>query len=173
MMLTQNQNDYDYIEITSKHLKVSEIIDIVRDPTAGGISCFVGTTRDSFDGKTVLSLEYEAYEKMAMKVLERLASEARSSHEGIVKIAIFHRLGEVPVAEPSVVIAVSSVHRKPAISATEYLIDNLKASCPIWKKEVYKQADSQWKANSSWKHTPYTQTPDPSSVTRRLPSQNA
>lgn len=94
-------------------------------------------------GKKVVQLEYEAYEPMAKKVLLDIIQKARSKWS-LKHIAIYHRTGTVPVGEVSVVIAASSAHREDSIHATEYLIDELKATCPIWKREVYEDG-SVWK----------------------------
>lgn len=100
----------------------------------GAISVFIGTTRNSFEEKKVIMLKYECYEEMALSEMRKLCHEARQKYPKIGKIAITHRIGEVPVTEKSVVIVTSSVHRKEAIHATEFLIDRLKATVPIWKK---------------------------------------
>lgn len=103
----------------------------------GAISIFIGTTRDSFDEKKVKRLEYECYQEMALSEMRKLCHEARRKYDQLGKIAITHRIGEVPVTEKSVVIVTSSPHRKEAINATEFLIDRLKSTVPIWKKVVY------------------------------------
>lgn len=136
-----------HVELTNEHLSVERAIALVKSPGAGAISTFIGTTRDHFQGKPVLKLEYEAYHDLAMKYLHQLAKEAYEKYNQIHGIAIYHRLGEVPVEEASVVIAVSAAHRKPALDAVEYLIDELKVRCPIWKKEVYGDGNSTWKQN--------------------------
>jgi molybdopterin synthase catalytic subunit len=101
--------------VTHSPLDVSALTSWVTSPAAGAISVFAGTTRESFEGKRVLSLEYEAYEPMARAEIEKLCVAARVKWPGICGIAIHHRLGSVPVGETSVVIAVSSPHRKDAI----------------------------------------------------------
>ncbi|KAI8391072.1 Molybdopterin biosynthesis MoaE [Radiomyces spectabilis] len=122
----------------------------VADDGAGAISTFSGTTRDHFQGKVVLRLEYEAYEAMVIKILHDLIKEARSKWN-VMHIAVYHRTGLVPVGETSVVVACSSAHRADAIHSAEYLIDELKARCPIWKKEVYEDG-SVWKGACDNKH---------------------
>ena len=107
---------------------------------------FVGTTRDSFGGKSVIKLEYEAYEEMAIKELETICENIRGLW-AVNKIAIIHRLGEVPIGEIGVAIAVSSTHRNNAIKSVEFAIDNLKTSVPIWKKEFYGDGTYLWKEN--------------------------
>lgn len=93
--------------------------------------------------KHVVELEYEAYVPMAEKVLFEIIQASRQKWD-LKHVAIYHRIGSVPVGQVSVVIAVSSKHRGDAIHATEYLIDTLKEQCPIWKREVYKDG-SVWK----------------------------
>lgn len=87
----------------------------VRDDRAGAVSTFVGTTRGTFDGKVVVRLEYEAYEAMAYKQLAALCHTVRVKHPDVLHMAVHHRLGVVAVGEASVVIAVSSAHRRDAI----------------------------------------------------------
>lgn len=91
-------------------------------------------------------MEYEAYEPMALKEMNNICSKIRSQWK-VHHIAIYHRLGEVPVSEASIVIAISSPHREESLKAVEYAINSLKASVPIWKKEVYDTQESQWKEN--------------------------
>mmetsp|Transcript_52244 Transcript_52244/g.128185 ORF Transcript_52244/g.128185 Transcript_52244/m.128185 type:complete len:149 (-) Transcript_52244:121-567(-) len=141
--------DDDLVRIGVDPLSVVEATDFVSSPKAGGISTFIGTTRDTFEGKNVVRLEYEAYESMAIAELESLCSAVRSKWE-VMRIAVFHRLGVVPVSEASVIIAVSSAHRKDCIDACHFAIDELKARVPIWKKEVYEDG-SNWKQNAEFK----------------------
>ena len=88
---------------------------------------------------------------MAIKEMKNLCAKVRSQWE-VDRIAIFHRLGEVPVSEASVVIAISSAHRKESLEAVSNAIDMLKASVPIWKKEIYAKEEAKWKENKecSW-----------------------
>ncbi|OSX71731.1 hypothetical protein BU14_0505s0011 [Porphyra umbilicalis] len=118
----------------------------VRDDRAGAVSTFVGTTRGTFQGKVVVRLEYEAYEAMAIKQLSALCATVRAKHPAVLHMAVHHRLGVVDVGQASVVISVSSPHRREAIEACHFAIDELKATVPIWKREVYADG-STWKAN--------------------------
>ena len=93
--------------------------------------------------KTVIQLEYESYIPMAEKVLSNIIYEARTKW-ALTKVAIYHRIGTVPVGETSVIIAASSIHRKESLHAVEWLINRLKEKAPIWKKEVYSDG-SIWK----------------------------
>lgn len=141
----------DYIEITDEILDVNEISQMVTDPSCGAISIFVGITRDNFDGKKVLRLEYEAYKPMAKKKMKEMCDSIRKQWE-IHSIAMIHRINVVPISEASIVIAISSPHRKESLQAVEYAIDTLKATVPIWKKEIYADESSSWKENKecSW-----------------------
>ena len=105
----------DLVELTQEPLDVGAISASVTAPSTGATSLFVGTTRDNFDGKEVVRLEYEAYEAMARKQLLAVCRELRSKWEDLHSIAIHHRLGLVEVKQASVVIAISSPHRKDAI----------------------------------------------------------
>ncbi|CAK9808851.1 Molybdopterin synthase catalytic subunit [Anthophora plagiata] len=136
----------DVVKLQQEELNFGEIIDLVTSPNCGAISNFIGTTRDNFDNKKVLKLEYEAYEPMAYKEMNNICSKIRSQWN-VHHIAIYHRLGEVPVSKASVMIAISSPHREESLKAVEYAINALKASVPIWKKEVYNTQDAQWKEN--------------------------
>ncbi|CAB3981281.1 molybdopterin synthase catalytic subunit-like [Paramuricea clavata] len=137
----------DFIKITENAISIEETSSLVGSPSAGATSIFVGTTRDSFKGKRVIKLEYEAYVPMAEKELAKICRDIRKKWN-VVKIAIIHRIGLVPISEASVVIAISSVHRKDSLEAVQYCIDTLKATVPIWKKEVYDDGHSAWKENS-------------------------
>lgn len=120
----------------------------VRSPHSGAVATFAGTTRNTFNGKPVVELRYEAYVPMALRRLHFVCSSARSLWS-LDKIAVAHRTGPVPVAETSVFVAVSAVHRAEAMDACKYIIDELKASVPIWKKEVYSNGEV-WKENSEF-----------------------
>ncbi|XP_043272710.1 molybdopterin synthase catalytic subunit [Venturia canescens] len=141
----------DVAKLHREKLQVEDIIDSVVSPSCGAISTFIGTTRNNFDNKKVLQLEYEAYDSMATKEMAKICKEVRSRW-AVKHIAIHHRLGRVPISEASVVIAVSSPHRQESLKAVEYIIDNLKAKVPIWKKEIYENDEPQWKENKecSW-----------------------
>ena len=134
------------VEITPSKINLNEVAESVGDDGSGATSLFVGTTRDNFKGKFVKRLEYEAYESMAIKEVKRVIVEARKKWN-LFHVAVHHRTGVVPVRETSIVIAVSSAHRKDSLEAVQYLIDTIKATVPIWKKEVYSDGTS-WKENA-------------------------
>ncbi|OWM69117.1 molybdopterin synthase catalytic subunit [Punica granatum] len=142
--------DRTLVEILEEHspIDVAKYMKYVGSPQAGAIATFSGTTRDMFEGKTVLELRYEAYVPMAIRQIKNLCESARSSWN-LISMAVAHRLGPVPVRETSVFVAVSSVHRVDSLEACKFLIDELKASVPIWKKEVYTNGEI-WKENSEF-----------------------
>jgi molybdopterin synthase catalytic subunit len=123
----------DTIILTSDKLSVDSAINMVQVNNAGGISMFIGTTRDHFDGKRVLQLEYECYRPMAEKEMRKICQVIRQKWK-VERIALLHRLGVVPVGEASVIAVISSIHRKEALEAVSFAIDSLKTSVPIWKK---------------------------------------
>jgi molybdopterin synthase catalytic subunit len=116
---------------------VERLLRAVRDPGAGAVVVFVGTTRNENAGRRVVRLEYEAYTQMAISEMRGLAAEARRRWP-LRKIAIAHRTGLVPVAQASVGIAVSAGHRGEAFAACHWLIDRLKEIVPIWKREHFR-----------------------------------
>lgn len=109
----------------------------------GAIVQFLGTTRDHHEGRRVLRLEYEAYERMALEALGRLEREA-CSRFGVATCDVVARLGVVPPAEASVVVTIASAHRGAAFDACRWVMDELKATVPIWKKEFFADGDADW-----------------------------
>ena len=147
-----NNNDgRNHLKIVSSKLSSLEYLchEVVADPRAGAISTFSGVTRNEFEGKDVLHLEYECYIPMALSVLSELCETIRSKWNDILHIAIEHRIGLVPVKETSVIIAISSAHRKDGLEAVHWAIDNLKANVPIWKKETYISDDDNNNNNNN------------------------
>jgi molybdopterin synthase catalytic subunit len=119
----------------------------VRVPAAGAVVVFVGTARDETRGRKVVSLFYEAYAAMAETRLLEICEEARAKH-GALRVALRHRIGECPVGEAGVVIAASAAHRAEAFDACRAVIEEIKKSAPLWKKEPY-AAGSSWVGQGS------------------------
>ncbi len=124
------------IVITHDELNPGEVVSHVESPAAGAIATFVGTTRDNTAGRRVLLLEYEAYRPMADQQLQRVADEMRDRWD-LTGVAIHHRLGRLEIGEASLIVAVSSAHRKEAFEACAFSIDRIKRIVPIWKKEFF------------------------------------
>jgi molybdopterin synthase catalytic subunit len=123
-------------------LDLNEAYQYLQAPDAGGIDLFVGTVRDHAQGKKVVKLVFEAYAPMALKEMQKIA-EAAQQQWPIEKLVMLHAVGEKLVGEPVVIIGVASAHREAAFSACRFLIDQLKKTVPIWKKEFYED-NSVW-----------------------------
>jgi molybdopterin synthase catalytic subunit len=130
-------------ELVHGPLDVPRLLAEASRPDCGAIAVFLGTTRDHHEGRRVLRLEYEAYESMAIAALEGLEREALAGHE-ISRCRIVHRLGAVPLAEPSVAVVVSAAHRAAAFDACRWVVDELKRRVPIWKKEFFAEGGAAW-----------------------------
>ncbi|XP_026864003.1 molybdopterin synthase catalytic subunit [Electrophorus electricus] len=141
----------DLIKLTTDKLSIDTVSDSVTCSSCGAVSLFLGTTRDHFEGKTVVQLEYEAYVPMAESELRKICADIRATWPTVRHICIHHRLGVVPITETSVIIAVSSPHRHDSLEAVKYCIDTLKATVPIWKKEIYESEEPCWKENKECK----------------------
>lgn len=108
----------------------------IKSGADGAVCVFDGIVRDNTRGRSTLYLDYEAYEEMALKQMRLLRVEA-IEHFGVREVAIVHRLGRIPVGETSVFIAVASAHRGAAFDACRWVIDTLKKTVPIWKREQF------------------------------------
>ena len=135
----------DWIELSAEAIEAGPAVEFVSTPSAGGIDVFLGTTRAErrADGRQLVALDYEAYAPMALKRMRELAAEAQRRWP-VVRLAMLHRTGRVGLAEPSVIIAVSTPHRADAFEACRWLIDALKADVPIWKQEVWDDGAGTW-----------------------------
>jgi molybdopterin converting factor subunit 1 len=125
-----------WVRVSAGPLLLEELAARVRDSRAGAVVTFCGVTRE------VERLEYDAYVQMAEKRMTAIASEALDKH-GLCAVALEHRVGEVPLTMPSVIVAVSAPHREEAFAGAREIIDRVKAEAPIWKKEV-EGGDGRW-----------------------------
>lgn len=130
-------------ELTRSPIDVAALEREARRPDCGALALFLGTTRDHHQGRRVVRLAYEAYERMAVPALERIEQEAVRRF-GAVSCRIVHRLGEVPVAEASVAVVVAAAHRAAAFDACRWAMDELKRHAPIWKQEHYQDGAPEW-----------------------------
>lgn len=135
-----------YIELTPHDLDSRALTDFVRSPSAGATVLFIGTTRDSFNNEPVSSLAYTSYTPLAINTLYKIASSILEKHK-CTKIAISHKLGECPISEESIVIAVSAPHRKAAWLAGEEALEMTKERAEIWKLERFEGGEGVWRAN--------------------------
>jgi MoaE-MoaD fusion protein len=121
-----------HVRVTEEPLALDPLLTLVRDPRAGAVVTFMGVTRE------VQLLEYEAYAEMAERQMAEIVADAIERH-GLCAAAAEHRVGTVPLAEPSVAVAVSAPHRGEAFAGAREIIDRIKSEAPIWKKE-----EGQW-----------------------------
>ena len=126
--------------ISENPLDVGVVYRQASSGSAGAVDVFIGTVRDVTKGKKVLRLEYEAYQSMAIKEMHKIASETLTKWP-VRNIVIHHRVGTLEIGDPAVVIAVSTPHRHDSFDACRYVIDTLKQSVPIWKKEVFEDGE--------------------------------
>lgn len=116
-------------------------------PDSGAIAVFLGTTRDHHHGRRVTGLTYEAYEPMALGMLEAL-ERVTCERFAATSCHIVHRLGQVPPAEASVAVIVTAHHREAAFDACRWAMDELKRSAPIWKRETFADGGDEWVAGT-------------------------
>lgn len=131
------------IELTTTAIDTAKALAAVTSPNCGAVVLFLGTTRRWTEGKETTELAYECYEEMARSELTKLEASARERWP-VENCLLVHRLGVVPIAEASVLVAVSSPHRDAAFEAAKFLIDTLKKDVPIWKKEHWADGTSDW-----------------------------
>ncbi len=132
----------DFFELTTDPIDITAVARRVVPPESGATVTLDGYVRQFTKGRETLYLEYEAYEPMAIKEMQKLCDAAKEQFE-ISNIGIVHRLGKLEIGETSVVISVAAPHRESAFAACEWLIRELKRTVPIWKKEVYADGE-EW-----------------------------
>jgi molybdopterin synthase catalytic subunit len=123
------------ISITRERLDRDALVAAVSHASVGGIVVFEGVVRDNARGKQVRYLEYDVYPEMAVQQIGEIVAEAQKRW-GVERVAVAHRVGRLEIGEASVIIVVASPHRAEAFEACRYIIDTLKTTVPIWKKEV-------------------------------------
>jgi molybdopterin synthase catalytic subunit len=128
-----------HAEVTAEPLDPEALRRLVADPSTGATVVFLGTTRE------VPTLEYEAYEDMALEQIQRLAEAVVQQH-GLAAVAVAHRVGTVELMEPSIVIAASAGHREEAFAGARALLDAIKSQAPIWKQEHPGDGPPEWVA---------------------------
>jgi molybdopterin synthase catalytic subunit len=133
-----------WVQVTEDELRVESLVAWVTDPACGAVNLFCGTVRDHSEGRPgVTCLEYEAHPDQVEPRLVLVAEAALARWPGLGRVALHHRVGTLTVGETSVVVAVSAPHRKEAFAASSWCIDTLKATVPIWKREV-------WEGGAGW-----------------------
>ena len=131
------------IEITRSAIDSGGILARLNSRAAGAVCLFLGTVREMTAGRRTIALEYEAYPEMAERKLAELEAEARARWP-ILEVVIVHRVGRLELGEASVAVGVNSPHRADAFEACRWLIDTLKQTVPIWKKEEWSDGTEEW-----------------------------
>jgi molybdopterin synthase catalytic subunit len=136
------------IAIRDTELSVDEVRSAITDPAAGGIALFLGAVRDNDPGeggedRGVTGLGYSAHPS-AEAELRRVAEEIAAKHEGVIALAAVHRVGELAIGDLAVVVGVACGHRAQAFGACHALIDELKATVPIWKHQRFTDGSAEW-----------------------------
>jgi len=131
------------IAIRDTALSVDEVRSAIADPAAGGEVLFVGTVRDNDDERDVTGLSYSAHPS-AEKELRRVAEEIAVKYPDAIGIAAVHRIGDLAIGDLAVVVGVSCAHRAEAFHACHALIDELKATVPIWKHQRFTDGRDEW-----------------------------
>jgi molybdopterin converting factor subunit 1 len=124
-----------YQLIKERPLSLADVVAAVAHPGAGGIDIFVGNVRDRSRGHDIARLEYEAYEPMALRVMQQIGAAVEAETPG-ARVAIHHRLGVLQIGDSAVIVAASAPHRAEAFAACRAAIERLKQDVPIWKREV-------------------------------------
>jgi molybdopterin synthase catalytic subunit len=146
-------NTKDSLAITLASLSIDEIYRLAEDSANGAIVVMSGTVRDRTDGRSVKSLEYQAYEPMAILVFRQIAAQIRQRWQDVNRVVIHHRIGHLHIGEISVLVAVGCPHRREAFEACRYAIDTLKHNAPIWKKEHFQDGSSTWVSIGACEHS--------------------
>ena len=130
-------------DLSSVALDPNALREAFDDPASGAYTSFEGRVRDHNEGRRVLRLEYQAYAPLAVAEGERIVEEARARF-AVARIACVHRVGELAIGDVAVWIGAGAAHRDAAFAACRYVIDEVKARVPIWKKEHYTDGSSGW-----------------------------
>ena len=131
------------LSITREPIDYSALTESVRSNRCGAVVLFLGTVREITGGKKTASLEYEAYEEMAMTELHRLVDLARKKWP-VEKVSLAHRVGHLNLGEIAIGIALSTPHRREGFEAARFLMDRIKETVPIWKKENWVDGTADW-----------------------------
>ena len=130
--------------LTSAPIDISALISAASSPASGAVTLFLGNVRqDIIEAQPVTALHYEAYEQMALKLLEAIRSEAVEKF-GLNACQIVHRLGQVELTESSIAVLTAAAHRQPTLEAASWIMDQLKRRAPIWKKDIF-EGGSRWR----------------------------
>ena len=140
---TEAEPTTSLFRVTYEPMVADDLVRLVRRDEAGAITLFYGDVRNHSEGRSVERLEYEAHESMALRKLREVAEETKRRFPEISEIGAWHRIGTLEIGETSLLVAVSSPHRKDAFEACHWAVDRIKEVVPVWKKE-------HWTGGSAW-----------------------
>ncbi len=132
----------DIFEITRAPIAKADLEARLLTGAAGAVVTFDGVVREQTKGRRVVTLQYEAYDPMAVKEMRKVGEEIRTRWPDVLNIGIVHRFGELQITESSIVIVITSPHRRVAFEACHYAIDRVKQTVPIWKKEIFADGEA-------------------------------
>ena len=133
----------DLYRMQDEVIKADALHDVVLADFDGAVTSFAGTVRDNTKGRGTSYLVYDAYKEMAEKKMKEIGDEVKEKWE-VDSVGMLHRVGKLEIGEISVLIAISSPHRRASLEACHYAIDRLKETVPIWKKEVWSDGGEAW-----------------------------
>jgi len=136
-------SEFTNVELTHEVIDYEALTKSVRRNDCGAVVLFLGTVRDLTGDRQTTALEYEAYPEMAISQIRQLIDQTRDRWP-IRQCGVIHRLGHLDPGETAVAIAVSSPHRREAFEAAQHLMNEIKKSVPIWKKEEYADGKTEW-----------------------------
>ncbi len=140
------ENSIPDVYIGDDWFNTADVINSYKDETCGAVDLFLGIPRSAPEDGDIKELHYEAYISMAEKIIKEIIKEAKEKF-GIKHAIVHHRIGVVPVLTPSFLVCVWGGHRQEVFTACRYIVDEVKARAPIWKKEVFKAGQEKWKEN--------------------------
>jgi molybdopterin synthase catalytic subunit len=138
-------------------MNAEELVKLVQRPEAGAVTLFYGDVRNHNEGRSVERLEYEAHESMALRKMREVAAETRQRFPEVCEVGVWHRIGTLEIGETSLLVAVSSPHRKDAFEACHWCVDRIKEVVPVWKKE-------HWADGAAWVEGHTVQAPQGSAI---------
>jgi molybdopterin synthase catalytic subunit len=131
------------VELCREPIQVDTVLAELDDPGSGAVILFLGRVRDHHQGRSVRSIDYQAYEEMALPILKGIAEEVAATFP-VEAVTLVHRIGHLQVGEASVLVAVAAGHRDEAFQACRHGIERLKQDVPIWKKELLADGSAEW-----------------------------
>ena len=128
------------VALTSNPIDVASALKYLQSDQAGAIDFFLGVVRDNTQERSVDRLDYEAYDRMAISEMQKIVDEAHSRWP-VLRCTVIHRTGTLLIGEIAVLIGVATAHRADAFDACRYIIDTIKQTVPIWKKEIFSDGE--------------------------------